>query len=314
MKINPIIPVWLMAVFAVIIIALKRKGIAAYIRQIVIALLLFIINLRIMIPDGTVIIKNQLMEARVIFVIDNTISMVARDYDGGKERAEGVRKDCEKIVKELNGAKFEVISFDNEAKLICPYTTNGNYVNSVIANMYPVQSLYAKGTSLNTVKKMLVDTTKSARDKKDGKVFVFFISDGENTNKSTLESFEEVADNIDGGAVMGYGTSQGGEMFVRDYYSGVEEQIMDRTGMTTVPAVSRIDENNLKKIASDMAVDYYNMNDEGDIDSYIAGIKKSAQTTSEDVQEKGYQDIYYFFAIPLAALLIWEIIHYKRKV
>lgn len=103
MRINPIIPIWVMAVISVILLLLKRKGVAAYIRQIVIVALVFLINLRIAIPDGTVTKRNQTMEARVIFVVDNTISMLARDYDGDNERMEGVRKDCETITKELLG-------------------------------------------------------------------------------------------------------------------------------------------------------------------------------------------------------------------
>ena len=82
MRINPIIPIWVMAVISVVLLLLKRKGVAAYIRQIVIVALVFLINLRIAIPDGTVTKRNQTMEARVIFVVDNTISMLARDYDG----------------------------------------------------------------------------------------------------------------------------------------------------------------------------------------------------------------------------------------
>ena len=42
---NPIIPVGAMAVICVILLCLKRRGVAPYIRQIIIILLLFVINL-----------------------------------------------------------------------------------------------------------------------------------------------------------------------------------------------------------------------------------------------------------------------------
>lgn len=310
MRINPIIPIWVMAVISVILLLLKRKGVAAYIRQIVIVALVFLINLRIAIPDGTVTKRNQTMEARVIFVVDNTISMLARDYDGDNERMEGVRKDCETITKELFGAKCQVISFDNDAKLLCPATTDTNYVKSVIDNMYPPESYYARGTSLNTAKKMLISTAKYAAEKKDGKVFVFFISDGEITDGSKLESFKDAAKYVDGGAVLGYGTTDGGIMYRKNTYGNGEELINDPN--TYQAAVSKIDENNLKAIADDIGIDYVNMN-EGSIDGILNDIKKDAQKHSEEVEEKGYQDIYYFLAIPLLLLLVYEIICLRRR-
>ena len=82
MIINPIIPVWIMAIICVFLLLLKRKGIVPYIRQVMTIVLLFVINLRIMIPDDTVTYKKVEMNTHVIFVVDNTLSMVAQDYNG----------------------------------------------------------------------------------------------------------------------------------------------------------------------------------------------------------------------------------------
>ena len=92
MIINPIIPIWLMAVICIILLVLKRKGIFPYIRQIIVILLLFVINLRIMIPDE-IEVSSPKIDAKVIFVIDNTISMNAVDYNGETERLEGAKTD-----------------------------------------------------------------------------------------------------------------------------------------------------------------------------------------------------------------------------
>lgn len=50
MIINPIIPIWLMAIICIALAIFKRKGKFAYIRQIIMIILLFMINLRMMIP------------------------------------------------------------------------------------------------------------------------------------------------------------------------------------------------------------------------------------------------------------------------
>ena len=72
---NPIIPVWLMGILCVFFLCLKRKGKFNYIRQILIVVLLFVINLRIMISDGEA--ETVMAGADVLFVVDNTISMLA---------------------------------------------------------------------------------------------------------------------------------------------------------------------------------------------------------------------------------------------
>ena len=84
MIIKPIIPIWLMGIICVIFLVLRRKGTINYIRQILIVLLLFVINLRIMTPGGTVTTITP--ELDILFVCDNTISMLAEDYNGNERR------------------------------------------------------------------------------------------------------------------------------------------------------------------------------------------------------------------------------------
>ena len=93
MTVNPIIPIWLMAIICIALAFFRRKGTLNYIRQLAIIVLLFIINLRIMVPDyDAETIKRKI---DVLFVVDNTISMQAEDYGSDKSpRMEAVRSDC----------------------------------------------------------------------------------------------------------------------------------------------------------------------------------------------------------------------------
>lgn len=113
MIVNPIIPIWIMALICIAIVLINIKnGKYNIIKQIIISILIFMINLRIMVPyKGN---ENQITnELDVLFVIDNTISMVAEDYNQNMKRIEGVKKDCNYIIDNIPGAKFSVISFNN---------------------------------------------------------------------------------------------------------------------------------------------------------------------------------------------------------
>lgn len=308
MKINPIIPIWLMAVICVVILFFRRKK-AAYIRQIVAVILLFVMNLRIMIPDMTVKKTDVEMNTRVLFVIDNTLSMIANDCDDNRQRMEAVKEDCEYITDELAGSKFAIITFDNVAEVVSPYTGNTEFVKNAIQSIRPLDSLYAKGTSfeapIDDIKRML----DSIEDEKCNKI-IFYISDGEITNGDDMPSYKEISELADGGAVLGYGSEEGGKMYVDEYGDG-EEAIKDPD--TYKDAISKIDEDNLKKIAKDMGLNYVKMDSKKDIDKVLKDIRDNSDAIENENDTKGYADIHYFFAIPLIILAAYELYTMKRK-
>lgn len=319
MKINPIIPIWLMAIICVGLLLLKKRNIWAYIRQILIVVLLFVINLRIMLPGEVESVADQEMDAYVLFVVDDTISMLADDYTDGRQRLEGVQEAVVHMVDELSGAKFSVVSFHNTANLLSPFTDNGEHIKNVIDALYPISDLYAHGTSLNTAHEATRETIKQVYDKNDGRIYLFFISDGEITDDSQLESFGDIASMINGGAVLGYGTTEGGQMTMKYYYSDEEETIMDYSSYPSGPAISRIDETNLNQLSRDLGIDYIHVNAPSDLDEKIQIIEEMSTTTFVENDEtrkrvvEGMNDIYFYFVIPLLLLLLWEGIAIIRK-
>lgn len=209
MRINPIIPIWLMGIICIILIVLsviKRTNKYNIIRKIIIVVLLFIINLRIMVysRNGEAISNNL----DVLFVIDNTISMLAEDHHGNTARLEAVKNDCKHIVNELAGAKFSIITFNNDSQLISPYTRDTSAINEAITVMNVMDKTYAKGSSLNKPLEDIIKQLKSSSKKEDRCRILFFISDGEITNEDTLESYSSVKKYVSDGAVLGYGTSK----------------------------------------------------------------------------------------------------------
>ena len=321
MLFNPILPIWLMGIICVLLLFLKRKGVWPFIRQILIVILLFVINLRCMLPGDTVEINEQSLDTYVLFVVDDTISMVAQDYDGSRERLEGVRQDCAYIIDALQGAHFSVLSFHNTANQLTPYTDNAEHVKNVIDAIYPIEEIYANGTSMNVVKDPMIKILTEAATKTDGKLAVFFISDGEITSETDeLQSFKEVAPFVGNGAVLGYGTDEGGQMQLKSRYDFETETIMDYDVYPVVPALSKIDEKNLKQIADDLSLPYIHMTDTNELDGIIQKIKSEATLVRENrlVTKTtdpylGAKDLYYVFVSPLLILLVAEAICMVKK-
>ena len=69
MIINPIIPIWVMAIICILFLLVKRKGKMNYVRQILIVIFLFVINLRFMVRDGDV--PSVMPKVDVVFVVDS---------------------------------------------------------------------------------------------------------------------------------------------------------------------------------------------------------------------------------------------------
>ncbi len=344
MIINPIIPIWLMTIICIIAIVLiiynvqirnmiknklnneitlrQKNLIKQHILnssiKIAIVILIFIINLRFMVPNGETMAVNS--DTNILFVVDTSISMKALDYNGNKERLEGVINDCCYIVEELSNCKFSIITFGDTAQRVIPFTTDTDMVQAELKAIRLEDDIYAKGSSMNLAKEILEKTLREEQKRQNGnsKFIVFFVTDGEITKKGeVLESFTSISQYISNGAVLGYGTTTGGKMINSLYENDPTSEYYyiyyyDNYEMTT--AISRIDEKNLKKIAKDLGIDYIQMNKTSNINYKISNIKQQL-SESQTMEEKisVYQDIYYYFAIPLVILLIIDFIIKKRR-
>ena len=107
----------------------------------------------------------------------------------------------------------------------------------------------------------------------------------------------------------------GGYMKVQEGYDGIMEYLKDETtDVYPYPrAVSKIDENNLNKLAKDMGIEYINMSKQSNITSKINEIKRKLQNGGTVQDTSGYTELYYIFALPLLILLVLEYINYKKK-
>lgn len=311
MIIHPILPIWAMAILCILLLCLKRRGLFPFLRQLFLVVLLFVANLRILIPNDSVATETQTLHANVLFVVDDTISMVANDHNGTNTRLEGAKEDCKHIIEQLNGAKFSTMIFHNKALLLGPYTKDTDFCYNTLNTITPLVEMYAKGSSMNVCKDLLLEQLKKTKENSEDPVFVFFLSDGEITNEDTLESFSAAASYLDGGAVLGYGTQKGATMTHYEYLSDTEPTEIKDPDDYFSPAVSRIDEANLKQLAKDMKLDYIHMPNTSSLDTCLQTLKQNVSTSNDEDFETGYDETYYYFAIPI--LLLFAVEWYCQK-
>jgi Ca-activated chloride channel family protein len=316
MKLRPIIPGFILVLIFVVFAAgtaymiFRNKTkttdkIFTMVRMGIIYLLALIIGLR------PVTVKSEYEFATknldVLFVVDTTISMWARDYNGNNERMKGVREDIEGITKTLAGSNFALITFDDNSKVRSPFSQDVEYVRDLMDILTYPDSHQATGSDMSIPYKNVESLLLSSSKKEDRKAIVFFFSDGEITNGKELESYAELAQYVDAGAVLGYGSEAGGKMKVDKGY------IYDYT--TRQDAVSKIDEDNLKKIAEDLGVEYMNVNSgSASLNGLVQMIKDGSAIVMEESEgAEIYEDKYFYFAAALAVMLLVELLFVIRR-
>ena len=302
-----VIPVLAVLLVGLLVTVLRRRDkvwskVLSIGRIILILGLAFLINLRPSVKRYNA--EIELKNIDVLFLVDTTISMWAEDYDGGKTRMEGVQATCDYILQELAGSNFALIRFDNRAQILAPFTQDSRSVSDAFSTIKQPDSYYARGSSLNTPMAEMKELLISSSKKEERKTVVFFISDGEITDSSQLESYAEMEQYVDGGAVLCFGTKEGGKMQASSGYS--RRYVQDPE--TGEDAISKIDETNLEKIAKDLQVEYMNVHSPEEVGALMDAIKTGSSIRMEEAEMVTYEDITWILGIVGAALLIWEVI------
>lgn len=200
--------------------------------------------------------ETQTTDTDIVILVDTTASIVAEDWGDGEPRLAGVRSDVERIVAAYPGARFALITFDAEPQLRLPLTTDTAALRSALEVLTPEVTRQSRGSSIGIAHDMLAQTLRSAAETSPERSrMAFYLGDGEQTAESEPESFAASAELLDAGAVLGYGTTEGGRM--KEQVGGVGAPggggyILDGSD----PAVSTIDEDALRAIADDLGVPY----------------------------------------------------------
>ncbi|PYD00854.1 VWA domain-containing protein [Microbacterium esteraromaticum] len=261
----------------------------------------FAMLLRPGIPGGTS--QTLATDTDVVIVVDTTASIVAEDWAGDRPRIDGVRADVQAIVDEYPGARFALISFDAAAQLRLPLTTDATALMSSLDVMRPEVTDQSLGSSIGIANRMLADTLSAAAKASPERArMVFFLGDGEQTASSEPESFASSAKYVDGGAVLGYGTTEGGPMKKTTGAGAAAGGYIEYQG---APAMSVIDEDNLRQVSEQLGVEYQHRTADAEIELPEAPTSTTDYAASGEVGS--VIELYWIAALVLIVLLAVEV-------
>ena len=271
-------------------------------RTLVLVALTLFIALDPAVDGGTVAAMRS--DADVLFVVDTTGSMAAEDYDGGRTRMEGARADIMALVGEFPGAHFALITFDTSPRIVVPWTTDVGAFDTAVTLLRQERTMYARGSQLDLPLQAMARLVPRSEDGSRYGV-VFYLSDGEQTANVGPPDFRSISPSISNGAVLGYGTTDGGRMRL---YTGrestLDQYIQDNE--TGDDALSRIDEDALHTIAGQLGLTYAHRTGPSGIDDLAAGIADSARRERAGARD-GDRRLYWIAAFGVVALALWQL-------
>lgn len=302
--IHPLLVALICAPVAVVaVIALVRSRRAGkrmlWALRVVLVLACAVLLLRPGLPGGSA--HTLATDTDVVLMVDTTASIVAEDWEGDEPRLAGVREDVAEIVAAYPGARFALITFDAAAQLRVPLTTDTTSLMSSLTVLRPEVTARSQGSSIGIGARMLQETlAKAASSAPDRSRMVFYLGDGEQTTGSDPESFAGAAEYVDAGAVLGYGTAEGGPMRITTLVEDGQEYIEYQGA----PARSVIDEANLQTVAEQLRVGYQHRSADA------APELPEAPTTTTDYSASGEVgnviELYWIAAVLIMLLLAAE--------
>ncbi len=271
-------------------------------------LLLAVAATRPAVPGDTA--EASAANLNVYFVVDTTTSIVAEDYGAGVPRLTGVRRDIAAIARALPGARYSILTFDQAARVRLPLTTDTTAMGAALETLLPEPSEVSQGSSVTDANERLTTLLSQSRERHPERArFVYYLGDGEQTSGAPAAPFTVPAETISGGAVLGYGSAEGGRMLT--YRSR-----FDRTGTyvrdpaTGEDALSMIDTAQLAAIGTQLGLPYVHRESGDPIGPVVDGIDLARFGTSPQIQAeqvRARRELYWPLLLALAGIAVWEV-------
>lgn len=186
----------------------------------------------------------------LLLVVDRTTSMGATDWNGARTRMEGVAADVAELMRAMPGSRVSIITADNEARVVTPWTTDAAAVVTAAETMGWREEGYGIGSDISVGVPLALDQLDSAsRARPASARYLVYFGDGEQTTATPPGTFEALRPLVADALVLGYGTPEGATMSIRPG----ADQLVERDG---VAQLSRIDETALRRIAAQVGGTY----------------------------------------------------------
>ncbi len=313
----PIAPLWVLGVLAVTALVAvwwhpSETGVpgesrAGHWRLSAVVVLLGVAAMRPGVPGDEA--EATAANLNVYFVVDTTSSIIAEDWGGEAPRLVGVRGDIADLALALSGARFSILTFDQEARVRLPLTTDTTALDAAVATLLPEASEYSQGSSVTEANERLTRLLEqsSERHPERGRI-VFYLGDGEQTAAGEPPPFTIPAGLIQGGAVLGYGTSDGGRMkSTRARYDVSPSYIQDPT--TGQDAVSVIDEDRLEQLSQQLGLPYLHRVAGESVLPAVDSVDLARYGSTEELERERVstrRELYWPLLVGVVGVALWE--------
>ena len=261
----------------------------------------------------------------IVFAVDRTGSMAAEDGPDGAPRLDAVREDIGEILQATAGARYAVLTWDASARVELPFTTDASAVRTFAELLHQEVSEFSAGSTHHRPVWELTELLAHAQEQRPENVrYLLVFTDGEvtaNTASSRpglgtqAQSWGELADYIDGGAVLGYGTEEGGPMRTflpggqgeGDYMTDPNSPGNPKNEDGEPLAISRVDLAGLEALSKELGVELLVNPTPGDSAELGTTLMEGAQFI-EDTRglRRTFRYIVWVPALVAGLLMVWE--------
>ncbi len=253
---------------------------------------------------GTRASPTQVSDIEVLVVVDRTRSMAALDYQDGP-RIYGAQRDVADLADALPGARFALLTYGSEVELELPFTSDATTFGTAIETLRLEGPFDGSGSLADRPLEAMREILERADEQHpDRRRMVVYVGDGENTADGEQASFDELEDLVDGGIVLGYGTEDGAKMPEADNLSIEDGYVYDQD--RGEDAISRIDEANLRAIATELGIDYDHRTEPGGMRALAADFE-SSYALDEGAEAPAKHDLTWLFGLILLGLVLFEL-------
>ncbi|AQT80500.1 hypothetical protein B1R94_16330 [Mycolicibacterium litorale] len=267
-------------------------------------------------PDGNAAVASPSSNANVFLVVDRSVDTRVEDYGAGGSRMSGMRADMAAIIDAYPQARFALIGFASTPSIDWPLSGDTWSLKAFVAGLSPYVNVTPDAAdrvdaaaAANVLRYQLIRADQQYPGSRN---LVFYLGAGAGGSTRPQGGFS--ADGrVAGGAVLGYGTTGGGPI-PGAYVDGTVTYLADAT--TGAPAVSALDEAELRRIADQLGVPYVHREAGVPVAGLLpvvpAGPAADSAVLTSTPQPRRVE-LYWVFALLAAGLLIPEIFLLVRE-
>ena len=248
----------------------------------------------------------------VFLVVDRSVDTRVEDYGEHRSRMSGIREDIGSLIEQYPRARFSVISFASKPTVDWALSDDRWALKPMIAGMSPYtlvapDAMYtvdagAAGDLLHEKLQLAVQHHRGSQN------VVFYFGVGAGGSRAPQDDFTVAGVKVAGGAVLGYGTTEGGPI-PQGWMNGNLVYMSDPA--TGAALNSAIAEPRLRTIADTLEVPYFHRESGHGITAVLPALRQAAEPGDDSVVVASRlverTELYWVFTLLAAALVLVEI-------